>query len=274
MFDDGDTFSDLLDDFHLMRDHDDGDAELLIDIFQQLQDGFDRFRIQRRGRFIGEKYGWIGHDSACDADTLLLSAGELCGVLIFVLGETDHLEDVIDAFLLLCLRHIGKLQRECDISCHCAGGQQVEMLEDHADAFALAAQFRLGELHHVFAIDQDFACGRWFKHIDAADQGRFPCTRLPDDTVDLTISDGDADVVQCFEIAIYFRYMFEFNHWSLLIKTKKLSSEDESLQSHHLSRIHSLELAPFHKDGCRGFKGPVPPPLMMKVVCNSIDKAD
>ena len=36
MFDDGDTFSDLLDDFHLMRDHDDGDAELLIDIFQQL----------------------------------------------------------------------------------------------------------------------------------------------------------------------------------------------------------------------------------------------
>lgn len=105
-------------------------------------------------------------------------------------------------------------------SCHCAGGQQVEMLEDHADAFALAAKFRLGELHHVFAIDQDFACGRWFKHIDAADQGRFPCTGLPDDTVDLTISDGDADVVQCFEIAIYFRYMFEFNHWSLLIKTK------------------------------------------------------
>ena len=38
-----------------MGDHDDGDAQLFIDVLQQLEDRFDGFRIESRSGFIGEE---------------------------------------------------------------------------------------------------------------------------------------------------------------------------------------------------------------------------
>ena len=57
-----------------MRDDDDGQPQLLVDVVNELQDGFRRLRIERARRLIREKHLRVGSEGARDADALLLSA--------------------------------------------------------------------------------------------------------------------------------------------------------------------------------------------------------
>lgn len=98
MFDDCDAFADFLDDFHLMSNHDDCDIQLLIDVFQKLEDGFYSFRIKCACRFIRKQYRGVGYDGSCNADSLLLSAGKLGRILVLVAGKPYKFKDVINPF--------------------------------------------------------------------------------------------------------------------------------------------------------------------------------
>ena len=69
------------------------------------------------------------------------------------------------------------------------------MLEDHADAPALAAQGGTGQGGYLDPIDQHPAGGGFFELVDDADQRRFAGTGPADDAVDLAGPDGEADIV-------------------------------------------------------------------------------
>ena len=66
--------ADLLHDVHFMRDHDDRDAEFLINALQELQGGDGGFGVERRGCFVRQKHFRVVCECAGDADALLLAA--------------------------------------------------------------------------------------------------------------------------------------------------------------------------------------------------------
>ena len=119
-----------------------------------------------------------------------------------LVGKADQLEHFLNAFLLLFFRYIGQLQREGNVLIDSSVGKQVEMLENHADLFSFFPQFPGGMFGHIFSVDNDFSGGRRFQHIDAADQGRFSCTGLTDDTHDLSVGDCEIDIIQRLEAAV------------------------------------------------------------------------
>lgn len=76
-------------DFHLVCNHNDGNSQFFINIFQQLENGFYCFRVQGTCCFIRQKDGWVGDNGAGNADALFLSAGKLCGIFISVVCQSD-----------------------------------------------------------------------------------------------------------------------------------------------------------------------------------------
>ena len=51
-FDHGDAVADAADYLHLVRDQDDGQAQLAVDVEQQAQDRLRGFRVERRSRLV------------------------------------------------------------------------------------------------------------------------------------------------------------------------------------------------------------------------------
>ena len=93
-----DALADLLHDVHFVRDHDDGDAEFAVDPLQERKRGGRRFRVESRGGFVGEKNLRVVREGARDADTLLLAARELRGILVGVFGKAHELDEGRDLF--------------------------------------------------------------------------------------------------------------------------------------------------------------------------------
>jgi hypothetical protein len=69
-----------------MGDQQDGQAELAVDVLQQRQDRARGFRVERRGRFVGQQKGRAGRKRAGDADALLLTAGKRRGIGFRLVG--------------------------------------------------------------------------------------------------------------------------------------------------------------------------------------------
>ena len=62
---------------HLMGDDNDSDAEFLIDLPDELQDGIGGLGIESTGGFIAQQHLGVGGQRPRDGDTLLLAAGKL-----------------------------------------------------------------------------------------------------------------------------------------------------------------------------------------------------
>ena len=118
---------------------------LLIFLHQandQIHDFIGAFAVEVAGRFVAEKEGWVGDDGAGNGDTLFLSAGELAGIVVHALGETDDAESGFDVLAAFGLGELGEQQRQLDVLKGGEHGNQVVHLEDEADV----ARAPLGEL--------------------------------------------------------------------------------------------------------------------------------
>ena len=136
------------------------------------------------------------YEAALDADALLLAAGELGRILVGVFGEADELEKRLDLFADDVLGRADELERERDVVVDRAGAQQVEVLEDHADAAAAFAQLVFGELGEVLAVDRDGAFARAVEKVDAAHERALAGAGETDNSEDLPLLDVQADVLQ------------------------------------------------------------------------------
>jgi len=63
--------------FGIMRDHDDGLAEILIELTEKAEDGFGAFSVEIAGGFIGQDNFWFADNGASQRYPLLFSAGKL-----------------------------------------------------------------------------------------------------------------------------------------------------------------------------------------------------
>ena len=83
-----------------MGDEDDRQAELALEVAQQVEDlRLDR-DVERRDRLVGDQQLGLERERAGDADPLALAAGELVRVAVVVLGvQPDRLHQLLHARL-------------------------------------------------------------------------------------------------------------------------------------------------------------------------------
>ena len=79
---DRNSLADFLDDCHLMRDNDDGDAERLVDLLEQCEDRPRCRRVECTCRLVAQQDFRVGRKCSCNRHTLLLTAGQLARIVI------------------------------------------------------------------------------------------------------------------------------------------------------------------------------------------------
>ena len=97
--------------------------------------------------FIGQQQRGPVNHGASHANQLLLSAGKLVGIKIFLGDNLEMVQRLCHHALPLSARDVLVRQRQIDVLLHRQVVQQVIALEDHAD-------FALGQLGAVFALHQ------------------------------------------------------------------------------------------------------------------------
>ena len=151
------TVADVLDDRHLVRDHDNRDAQPLVDLPQKLQNRPRRLRVKCARRFVAQQHLGIIGQRAGNGHTLLLTAGELRGVCIRFIRKLNELQKRRDLGLAFGRRKRRQLQRHFDVLGHRARGHQVEVLENHADTLTNLTERLFVELSEVDTVDDHFA---------------------------------------------------------------------------------------------------------------------
>lgn len=136
-----------------------------------------------------------------------LAAGELARVAARLVGEADQVEQLGGAAAALGAVLADDLQRQFDVLLHGARGEQVEVLEHHADPAAGLAQLApgpvlaAGERGEVEAVHGDGAGAGPLQHVDAADEGGLAGAAGADDAVDLALADVQVDAVESGDLA-------------------------------------------------------------------------
>jgi len=120
-------------------DHDDGHAELRLQIAEKGEDGFAGGGIEIAGGLVGEKNFGAIDEGAGDGDALLFAAGEFCGAMAKAMGEADALEGFADTGGAIGAIDFGETEWEFDVFFEGHAREKIEGLEDHADGVAAVA---------------------------------------------------------------------------------------------------------------------------------------
>ena len=182
---DRDLVGELAHHVHLVRDDDDRDAELGVDLAQQGQHLLRRVRVEGARGLVGEQDLRLRRERAGDADALLLPAREPTDVGVRLVGQPDEVQQVRDPARLLRPGDAGDLEGVGDVAPHGATAQQVELLEDHPDAEPHAAQLALAQSGQLDAVDPHRARGDGLQGVDQPHERRLARAGVADDGIDV-----------------------------------------------------------------------------------------
>jgi hypothetical protein len=127
----------------VVGDHHDGATEVARRVAQQSEHLGRRAGVEVASRLVREHDGRLGDERAGDRDALLLTAGELGGAVALAVGEADAIDEVGDAALRGGVRASGETDREGDVLLCGERREQVEALEDEADAIPASRCLRV-----------------------------------------------------------------------------------------------------------------------------------
>ena len=188
--------ADLLHNRHLMGDNDDGDAQALVDVLDQPQDGAGGGGVQRAGGLVAQKHLGIGGQGPGDGDALLLAAGELGRIGIGLVGQPHDLQQLQGPAFGLGRASSGDLQGEADIFQAGALHQQIKLLEDHADTAALLPQLSGAEGGHIRPVDDHLPGAGPFQQVDAPHQRGLARAGHTHHAENVSVRNGQVDVLQ------------------------------------------------------------------------------
>ncbi len=199
----------------------------------------DHFRVQGRGGLVEEHHDGVHRQRARDRHALLLPAGQLARELVLVSGQAhavEHLEAALLRLVGAAAEHLDLRDRE--VLRHRQVGEQLEVLEHHAD---LAAQLGQVGLRVVdgHAVDVDLAFLDGLQCVDRLDQRGFARARRAAHDHHFALADGGGAVVQHLEAAVPLGNVLEFNHLlysSLTCRTGSADDGDLAVQALHRRR--------------------------------------
>ena len=212
-----------------MGDQHDGQLQLTVDFGEQLQDRSRGLRVEGAGGLVAQQDLGVGRQGAGDTDALLLATRQLRRVLFGVVREPDAGQQFGDALVDFAARQLaGQGQWQCHVVGDGFGSQQVEVLENHPDLLAEAAQLAGVERGNVLAIDDDLAAGRLFKAVDQTQHGALAGAGVADKAEHLAIFDGKAGRIQCGDFptgnAVGLVYLLELDHVANLVGRMEFGS--------------------------------------------------
>ena len=204
MFQHGDLVADVLDDGEVMGDEEVGEAELLLQIHEKIDDlgldgnveGADRLVANDEFRFDGEGAG--------DADALALAAAKLVRETAGVGGvEADQLEKFGHAG-----RAVGRgyfremdLQRLRKDGANAKAGIEgvIRVLKDHLDLFAVGAETGAVKGGDLLAVVGGGAGGGVLQTDEDPAEGGLAGTAFADEAEGGALVDFKGDVVECLD---------------------------------------------------------------------------
>ena len=145
--------------------------------------------IEVSGRLVGEQERRVVDERAGDRDALLLTAGELVGVVVDLRLQADEAQDLRHLAADLRARLADHLERVCDVVVDGAVRQQLEVLEDGADPAPQVRRPIVRHLVDVLAGDPDDSRGGLDVADQQLDQGRLAASRRTDDERELAAAD-------------------------------------------------------------------------------------
>lgn len=185
-----------------MGDEQDGQPQLPVEPPQQGQDRLGRGGVERGGGLVRQQHRRLGRERPRDADPLLLPAGQLRGVGPRAVGQAHEVEHLRDPPGPGGPADAHDLQREGHVARHRARRQQREVLVDHADPLAGAAQIGRAEGGQLASVDGHAALVGAFEQVDAAQQGALAGAAAPEHAEDLPPADVQVDAVERDDVAV------------------------------------------------------------------------
>ncbi|MCY1228880.1 hypothetical protein D9M72_412240 [compost metagenome] len=227
----GHAVADLLDDFHLVRDHHDGQAQVAVDLLEQFQDGAGGFRVQRGSGLVRQQHLGLAGQRARNAHALLLPAADLRRIAVLQRRQAHQVQQRQHRRGDLGLGLAGQFQRQRHVLIHRARRQQVEVLEDHADLAACQAQRARVQRCQFLARDDHAAARGPVQQVDGAYQGALAGAAAADNAEDFARRYRQADVPQCMHVARRareaLRQSLQFDHGKV---TKRKRQQARDLQ--------------------------------------------
>src|SRR5262249_26130911 len=191
--------ADMLDHREVVGDEEIGEAELLLEVHQEVDDlRLDRY-VERRDRFVADDERGVEGERPGDADALALAAGELVRIALHRLPpEADLAEDCRDAVEELAPRGDAVIAHRlghdvADIHARVQG--RVRVLEDDLQLAAVGPHLAAGEAVDAGAAQLDRAGGGLDQLQHRLAGGRLAATALADQAQRLSGADREADAV-------------------------------------------------------------------------------
>jgi len=188
----------------VVGDHDGGDAELLLELFQLDLHRLAELGVERGERLVEQEQPGREGERAGDGDPLALPAREFGDRPVGRAGQAHEAEQALDRVPLFRLGLAPDAQRIGDVLAHGQMGKQGERLEHHAE---VALMRRLvGEIR---AVDQQAALARRVQSGDHAEQRGLAAARRAEQADEFPMRDGQCGVMHGGEAAITLDQMIE-----------------------------------------------------------------
>src|SRR5712692_9309664 len=185
----------------------------------------DHLRVERRGGLVEQHADGVERQAPGDGDTLLLPAGELSGVLLRVPAQAHPVEQgerLLPGRLALASQHL--LLRDGQVFHHVHVREQLEVLEDHADACTQLRQVGAA-LADRDAVHHDLAALERLQAVDALDQRALARTRRAAHHDHLALADLDGAPLEHFHVAVRLVDVADRNHARTLRRRKRTPHE-------------------------------------------------
>ncbi|MPL88368.1 hypothetical protein SDC9_34388 [bioreactor metagenome] len=174
----------------VMGDHDEGDADLLVQVLHLDLHLLAEFRIERRERLVEQQHLRFAHDGAGKGDALALPARELLGTQLHLVEEADELERVMHLGLDLEPAEALDLKPIADVLAHRHVREEGIVLEHHVD-LALVGRVP-GD---VLVGQPDGAGGGRLEAADHPQKRGFPAARGAEQRDEFAVLDRQRDIV-------------------------------------------------------------------------------
>ena len=195
--DDGDAVAGLLRHREGVGDHDHRDTEFLVDVAKQLEHAHRGAGVQGARRLVAQHDLGVVGKRAGNGDALLLTAGELAGIVALFVSQAHQLEKLARTLGAVGLRHTAMhLEGEHDVGQHRTLLEQAEVLENHTDGRAQVEQLLAAVTRDVLTVDDDATRRGALQQVDAAHKRGLARARRTDDAEDIAVVDGEVYVMQ------------------------------------------------------------------------------
>src|SRR5690606_8596931 len=187
---DGDGLADVADDGQVVGDEDEGEAVLVDEVGQQVEDLPAYGHVERADGLVGDEHGGTGGERAGDGDALALPAGELVGVAF---GGGGRQPDLVEEFGDPVPHGFAERDERFgdDVAHPHAGVERAHrVLEDDLQAAPQEAEPPLGQAGDLLAAELDGAGGGLVERAQQPQQRRLAGAGLADDAVPLALLHG------------------------------------------------------------------------------------